>query len=191
MSSKQCVLVIDVDGTIIPVLIDFEKLRSRIREIIGLDHPLKPLAESLSYLQIGEELKRKAWDLIEIEELESISKLNLGDVAENIISIKNIVQSRLEVLLVTMRSMKSTEQLLTKLGLEGFLGKIITRDKYPSRVLQLKYIKEQYENAKIIFIGDTLHDEEAARELKIEFIRVDNYRNLPLALTRAKSKCDM
>jgi phosphoglycolate phosphatase-like HAD superfamily hydrolase len=183
--------VIDVDGTIIPVLIDFEKLRSRIREIIGLDHPLKPLAESLSYLQIGEELKRKAWDLIEIEELESISKLNLGDVAENIISIKNIVQSRLEVLLVTMRSMKSTEQLLTKLGLEGFLGKIITRDKYPSRVLQLKYIREQYENAKIIFIGDTLHDEEAARELKIEFIRVDNYRNLPLALTRAKSKCDM
>lgn len=191
MGSKQCILVIDVDGTIIPILIDFEKLRSRIREIMGLDHPLKPLAESLFYLQIDEELKRKAWDLIEHEELESINKLNLEDVAENIISIKNIVRNQLEVLLVTMRSMKSMEQLLTKLGIEELLGKIITRDKNPTRVLQLKYIKEQYGNAKIIFIGDTIHDEEAARELEIEFIRVNNYRNLPLALIRAGSKCDM
>jgi hypothetical protein len=68
--------VIDVDRTIIPFLIDFEKSRSRNREITGLDHPLKPLAESLSCLQIEEELKRRAWVLIENEELESISKLN-------------------------------------------------------------------------------------------------------------------
>jgi hypothetical protein len=44
--------LIDVDGAIIPVLMDFVKLRSRIREIVGLDHLLRPLPVSQFYLQM-------------------------------------------------------------------------------------------------------------------------------------------
>jgi hypothetical protein len=57
-----------------------------------------------------------------------------------------------------MVGVKPTVQ-LTMLELEGFLGVVTTRGEYPSGVPQLKYIKDRYENSKMILIGDTLHDE--------------------------------
>ncbi|MEM4558315.1 MAG: HAD family hydrolase, partial [Desulfurococcaceae archaeon] len=66
--SLNCVVVLDVDGTLIPILVDFEKLRSDVRRLLGVDHPLRPLGESLARLQVSDEAKRRAWELIEREE---------------------------------------------------------------------------------------------------------------------------
>lgn len=189
MNNVKCILVLDVDGTIVPVSIDFDKLRSEVRRTLGINHSLKPLGESLSNLNIKEDLKLKAWELIERAELESIDKIELEEVKENVDLLETIPQTGIELLLVTMRSMKSIKPLLLKIGLDEFINRVITRDHYPSREQQLKHIKETYKDLNIVFIGDTDYDEESSLRAGVDFIRVRKYNELPTALSKAINKC--
>lgn len=188
-SSKKCLFIIDIDGTIIPTLIDFDKLRSKIRLVLNVNHPLRPLGESLASLNVNKELKEQAWRLIEEAEVDSINRLKIDDVEENRRFIQKLIDLGIEVIFVTMRSWKSTNALIEKLELGRYVSKIITRNEFLSRREQLKYIKDGSKGKKIIFIGDTVYDEFAARELGINFIKVENYKELPRALEQAINIC--
>jgi len=52
MTLNNCLIVVDVDGTIIPLLVNFDEIREKIRRLLGINHPLKPLGESLANLPI-------------------------------------------------------------------------------------------------------------------------------------------
>ncbi|MEM1639497.1 MAG: HAD hydrolase-like protein [Desulfurococcaceae archaeon] len=189
MKKTKCIIVIDVDGTIIPNVIDFEKIRAEVRELIGINHPLKPLGESLFGLKIDEDLKRRAWDLVEKAELESINRIKPEEVERNVDLLKNVLNRGIEILLVTMRSMKTVEPLLRRICLHEFLNNTITRDGFTSRYQQLKYIKETHKESKVVFIGDTDHDEESAKKADVHFIRVRNYSDLNKALQISMDLC--
>lgn len=188
-SKKRCVVAIDLDGTIIPTLIDFEELRRRIRIMLGVDHPLRPLGESLASLNLNEEVVRRAWDLIEKEEIESIDRLNKDDVTVNVQAILNALEIVEKVVVVTMRSSRSTKPILDKIGLSSPSLNIITRDLHKSRKEQLLHISGKYKDSKLILIGDTSHDEQAARDVGAEFIRVESYKDLPSAINLAITLC--
>jgi len=184
----NCTLVVDIDGTLIPVLVDFEELRRKVRRVLGVNDPLKPLGESLHRLRVDESLKREAWGVIEEAELESTSRLNTADLEVNAEAIRRAVKSGLRVVVVTTRSYKTARIVLEKLGLLGIIGELVTRDYTPIRADQLRYIIEKY-TGRVVFIGDTVYDEKAAREVGVEFIRVESYRDLPRVVERAIQDC--
>ncbi|MEM4487829.1 MAG: hypothetical protein QXK88_03375 [Desulfurococcaceae archaeon] len=173
-------------------MVNFDDLRAKIRKLLGIDHTLRPLAESLNNLQLDRELKAKAWSLVDQAELESIDNIKLEDVRENLSAINQLItNSSVEVVFVTMRSNKSAYPLLLKLGLLQLAEKVITRDDYNTRREQLEGIKNQSRNKKIVFIGDTSHDEKTASEISLPFVKVSSYKELPLALARALNLCSI
>jgi phosphoglycolate phosphatase-like HAD superfamily hydrolase len=184
----NCTLIVDIDGTLIPILVDFEELRRRVRGVLGVNDPLKPLGESLHRLRVDESLKREAWRIIEEAELESTSRLSIADLEVNAEAIKRAVKSGLRVVVVTTRSYKTARIVLEKLGLLSIIGELVTRDYTPIRAEQLRHIIEKY-TGRVIFIGDTVYDEKAAREVGVEFIRVESYRDLPRVVERAIQDC--
>ncbi len=188
MTLNNCLIVVDVDGTIIPLLVNFDEIREKIRRLLGINHPLKPLGESLANLPINEEDKRKAWEIIENAELESIEKINPELVRENTLILKQLRENGYKVILVTMRSRKTLLPLLEKLGLTEFSSSSLTRDNYPSRKQQLEHVKKGFQG-KIVFIGDTIYDEKVAFELGVDFIRVESYIQLPAAINSAIEIC--
>lgn len=188
MTSK-CVLVLDLDGTIVPLAVDFDALRVEIRRLLGVDHPLRPLGESLCSLNVDEELKKQAWALIERAELESIERIDPDSLRENVEAIKRVSGLGVQVVLVTMRSTNTLRPLLEKLGLINMFSEIITRDISPSRLRQLEIVKLHHLGDKLLFIGDTAYDEEAARRLGVEFYRVYSFKDLPQAIAQALRSC--
>lgn len=185
----DCVLVVDVDGTLIPVLVDFERLRGEVRRLLGVEHPLKPLGESIAALDVDNDLKRRTWELVDRVELESISKLKLEDVRENVESLVRVVRAGAKLVLVSMRSSTSMRPLLLKLGLGNIADLVITRDHSPRRVDQLRRVLSAQLSSRVVFIGDTVYDENAARTLGVSFVRVNDYREFPQALQKALEKC--
>lgn len=190
MSGSSCTIAIDIDGTIVPIVVNFEELRNKIRGLLGINHPLRPLGESLHLLEVENELKKRAWELIDQAELESIHKINIEDVKESIETIRGLLSDKsVEVIFVTMRSKRSAQPLMLKLGLLPLAEMVITRDNYPLRQQQLEFIKEHSKGRKVVFIGDTIYDEKAANSLSLPFIKVNNYRDFPRALAKALEVC--
>lgn len=188
MIELSCILVVDVDGTIIPILVDFEELRSRVRRVLDVSDPLRPLGESLHRLPLDESLKREAWRIIEEAELESISRLSISEVRENIEAIKRAISIGVKLVIVTTRSHRTTRIILEKLNLLNLAVEVVTRDLTPIRVDQLKYIKEKYGD-RVIFIGDTIYDEKAAREVCVDFMRVNSFKDLPRVIEKSIHIC--
>ncbi|MEM4880478.1 MAG: HAD family hydrolase, partial [Desulfurococcaceae archaeon] len=73
----NCIVLIDVDGTLIPSLIDFESLREQIRRLLGINDTLRPLGARLAALPIPNELKDIAWSIIERAEIESVEHIDI------------------------------------------------------------------------------------------------------------------
>ncbi|MCX8185165.1 MAG: HAD hydrolase-like protein [Sulfolobales archaeon] len=182
-------VALDIDGTLIPMLVDFDELRARVRAILSVDHPLKPLGESLARLAISEELKARAWNVIEEVEIQSIEKLDISAVAENVDYVKKLLSLGFEVIFVTARSSRSTELVLSKLGLANLAKAVITRDSTPFRLEQLKQAKALAGGKKVVFVGDTQHDEESARSLGVDFVMIGSYRELPSTLNNIIDAC--
>ncbi len=171
------------------MLVDFEALRARIREALGLDHPLRPLGESLASLALSEEQLRRAWGMVEEAELESIRGLEPSEVAENVESVRELVSRGVTLVFVTLRSTRTAEMVLERLGLLGIAAALVTRDHSPRRVEQLGHVQRLSEGRRLVFVADTPNDEEAARALGIAFVRVRDYRELPEALSRVLEEC--
>jgi HAD superfamily hydrolase (TIGR01549 family) len=189
MELDNCVLLIDVDGTLIPSSIDFDELREKVRRLLNINHPLRPLGESIASLPLSDELKSKAWDIIEKAELDSIESLDLNTIRDNIALIRELEERGVKMYFVTMRSRRTLVKLLEKLGLLAFTDSSITRDVYPYRRKQLEYIKSLNPNKLLVFIGDTVYDEKAAEQAGVVFIKVDNYRELYSAVYKAIELC--
>jgi len=189
MGLDNCVLLIDVDGTLIPSSIDFDELREKVRRLLNINHPLKPLGESIASLPLSDELKSKAWDIIEKAELDSIESLDLNTIRDNITLIRELEERGVKMYFVTMRSRRTLVKLLEKLGLSAFTDSSITRDVYPYRRKQLEYIKSLNPNKLLVFIGDTVYDEKAAEQAGVVFIKVGNYRELYTAVYKAIELC--
>jgi len=185
----HCLVALDIDGTLIPTLVDFEKLRAEIRRLLGVNHSLKPLAESLASLSVSEDLKEKAWKLIEEAEAEAALNLDSEDVSKSVECIKKMVHLSVSVIFVTARSARTATLILSKLGLSDFAESLISRDITPYRVEQLKYVLELSSGRRVFFVADTQHDKEAAEAVGIQFIKVGNYKELPDVLNRVINTC--
>lgn len=188
MSARK-IAIVDIDGTLIPILVNFDELRDRVREVLGVREELRPLGEKLEELQVPQELKKRAWELIELEELRSIERIDVSQVRENVSALRELRANGFRIVIATHRSLATSLPLLEKLGIRDLVDEIVTRDLSVNRAAQLKYLREKYEGSCMVFIGDTRYDAEASAEAGVPFIWVGSFSEFPRKIAEALLLC--
>lgn len=159
-------VIFDLDGTLIHLPIDYEKLFHEIRKITKISN-VRPLTKVIA--QLDEETKMKifdVWNKIELEALPNM-KVNNGGIAH----YKKFMEKQRA--LITMQGKPLVEILLKRLGLS--FDFVLTREDSLSRVEQLKIAAEKLgkQTRNILFIGNTNEDMLAAKTLGCQFLRVE------------------
>lgn len=173
-------LITDLDGTLVSLPINWDKIRSKVRKILRTNHRLKPLATTIPIVARGRKfLEKLAYTYIELEEIKAVKHVVYD---ENLYSLlKEIKERKMKIALVTLQAYTSTDKILRKLCVRGFFDLIVTRDISVNRLEQLKYaVKKLKLNPKnTIFVGDMPWDYDAGIALGLYTVIVGN--NVPHA----------
>jgi HAD superfamily hydrolase (TIGR01549 family) len=163
-------LVFDLDGTLIQLPVDYEKLFLEFKKLIEVE-TFHPLADVLS--QLDENTKEqvfRVWDNAELIALKKITSIKEG---------MNIYEkfSHKPKALVTLQGRTTAETVVEQLGLS--FNVLVTREDSLDRVEQLKNarkkLKTQFES--VLFVGNTENDFLAAEEVGCQFLRIKPLEN--------------
>jgi HAD superfamily hydrolase (TIGR01549 family) len=158
-------VIFDLDGTLIHLPIDYEKLFQEIGKITKMSN-VRPLTKVVA--KLDEETKRKVFDIWNKIEMEALANMKLN--SEGIAYYKKFLEKRKA--LATMQGKPLVQIVLKRLGLSFNL--VITREDSLSRVEQLKIAAEKLgaQMQNILFIGNTNEDVLAAKTVGCQFMRV-------------------
>ena len=184
-------VIIDLDGTLVGTKIKWNSVRERVREVLGLnkDAPLKPLATTLLKLWRDREGFEEALRIIEEAELRSIEDAKYHEGIKEL--IRELGELGIKVAIVTLRSRRTANPLITKLGINELIDKVLTRDEYSSREEQLIALINEFriDKSDALFIGDWLGDELAGKKVGIATYIVSNYKETPKVLKEVINSC--
>ena len=159
-------VVFDLDGTIVNVPIDYEKLFREFKKIMNMDN-VRPLADTVS--KVDDQTRKqvfKAWDAAELAASKKITFHQEG------IEVYRKFADKPQAL-VTMQGKKLVEIVLEKA--EFTFKCIITREDTLNRVEQLKKAAECLDVQKkdILFVGNSNNDSIAAEKLSCKFLKIE------------------
>jgi HAD superfamily hydrolase (TIGR01549 family) len=158
-------VVFDLDGTLIDLPVDHEKLFSETRRITKVEN-VRPLTDTVSRLDARTRRRVfKAWDGIE---LDALARMTINDEGTRI--YKKFSAKRKA--LVTMQGKALVTLALERLRLS--FDVVLTREDSLSRVEQLKNAirKLGVQVEEVLFVGNTEGDQLAAEKVGCRFLRV-------------------
>jgi len=159
-------VIFDLDGTLIHLPIDYEKLFQEFGKIMETAD-VRPLAKTIS--KLDEKTKKKIFEAWDNTELAALADATVND--EGISLYKKF--SEKPRALVTMQGKALVQIMLERLGLS--FNFVITREYCLNRVEQLKIaaakLRAQLQN--ILFIGNIDDDFLAAKKVGCQFLRVE------------------
>ena len=184
------ILVVDLDGTLIPNLVEWEELRARIAEMLNV-HPdkLRPLGERVLSMGLDEETLRRVLGVVEDYELRALKKLDPGILAERRRLLADVKRRGFVIVIVSMRSSQSLWEALRAMEAEDLVDMAVSRDNAPGRLEQLRLIASRFKDRCMVFVGDTERDLEAGSSLGIYTIILRDYRELEQAIVEAFRHC--
>ena len=158
-------VIFDLDGTLVHLPINYEKLFTEFKKIIGTSD-LHPLAQKVS--ELDTKTKKKIFDVWNNFEIEAVSNLRLN--TEGMGFYKKFSKKRKA--LVTMQGKPVVDIITERLKLH--FDAIITREETLNRIEQLKIAAQKLGTSlsNVLFIGNTQEDSLAAEKTGCEFIRV-------------------
>lgn len=160
-------VIFDLDGTLIQLPIDYEKLFQEFSKIMKTTD-IHPLSQKIPKLN-GKTKKRifEVWNKAELEVSANASRKDEGI---------NIYEKFLEKpkALVTMQGKALVEDVFGRLGLS--FDFVVTREHSLNRVEQLRIVAERFAASfkNILFVGNIDDDFLAAKEVGCQFLRVNN-----------------
>jgi len=159
------VVIFDLDGTLVHLPINYEKLFAEFRKIIGTSD-LHPLAQKVS--ELDAETKKKIFDVWNNFEIEAVFNLRLN--TEGIALYKKF--SKKQKALVTMQGKPVVDIITGRLKLH--FDAIITREETLNRSEQLKIVAQKLgvSLSNILFVGNTNEDSLAAEKVGCKFLEV-------------------
>jgi len=171
-------VILDLDGTLISASIDWDKLRLKVKEVLGISNinQLKPLATNLmKYRYLGKKFKA-ALEIIEKAELESIRSLEYSRELPKL--LRELKECSIKLALTTLRSLKTVTPILRIMGIHDLFDLIVTRDHAYDRYEQLGIVLSELsiEPENAVFIGDSDYDMKAALLLGVKVFIVEDYK---------------
>ncbi len=166
-------LIFDLDGTLVNLNLNTEKIVSALQNLLGAKIESVPLLESvISYTKENLKLRKKAWAIIDRVEKESISNLQIFP--ETISVLNEIRGKNYRFALVTLQGQKATALVLRKLSMTPFFNPIITRENSHLRGQQLELVLNSLKVSKdeVLFVGDRLNDLQESRKTGINCILI-------------------
>jgi len=165
-------VIFDLDGTLIHLPVDYEKLFRKFREILKTEK-VRPVTKTLTSLD--EETRKKLFEEWDKAELEALPKIRKN---ENGLRLYQEYSSTPKAL-VTMQGNVVLKKILKTLKLSFKVT--VTREYSLDRIEQLKKAAEKlgvetFED--ILFVGDTSNDKEAAEKLGCQFLKVKSNENM-------------
>jgi len=159
-------VIFDLDGTLIHLPIDYERLFREFGNIMKTDN-VRPLTKTVS--RLDEKTRKqifKAWDRAELGALPGMTTKDGG------IDLYKKYSEKPRVL-VTMQGKALVKTVLQRLGLSFDL--VITRENCLDRTEQLKTAAEKLKKPlpNILFIGNTDEDRLTAKTVSCQFMRVE------------------
>lgn len=166
-------VVFDLDGTLINLLIDYERLFRRFRGILNKDD-IRPLTKTVAGLD--EKTRKKIFEVWDQAELTSAEKITMND--EGMLLYKKY--SAKPKALVTMQGKAFVQTTLESLGLSFRL--VVTREDSLDRVEQLRNVARKLGTRvqDILFVGNTEGDLVAAAKIGCKFLRVEHGKSMEL-----------
>jgi len=191
------VVVSDLDGTLVDTGINWEYLRTRVRELLGTNHPLRPLGPSILHVAKSYDDVIRAFRIIEEEELRSAQHVSYSPSLVN--AIKVVKSLGIKFAVVTLRGKSSAEIVVSRLGIRDYIDILITREQSLDRATQIRMalMALNAEPHEAVFVGDTEYDLNSCVELGVKaFIICDGCiikcpADIPCDVTTVRSFIDV
>jgi len=159
-------VIFDLDGTLLDLPIDYSTLYKRVSEILGVAR-IESLLKTVIQIE-DKQVLRKIFDTWTSCELDIIDKITVHTEGMQLYN-QNV---KLPKALVTMQGKETVHNICKKFNLQ--FNTIFTREDSLMRAEQLKMaaIKLGFTLSDTLFIGNIDNDENAARTVNCQFIRV-------------------
>jgi len=160
------VLILDFDGVITKLNIDWVKIRREVSMIIGFN--VDSLVDFWDKY-FGTEIFDVASRLVEKYEVEEVLRVKPYDDVEKALQSFNG-----QVYIASLQSKNALQIFLQKNGLNGYFKEVLGREGFGSKFRQVKYIMKREANAeKIVFVDDSRRNILSCKPLGVECILFD------------------
>lgn len=159
-------VIFDLDGTLIHLPIDYEKLFQEFSKIMK-NVNVRPLTKAVP--RLDEETKRRLFDVWDDVELSALANMTINN--KGILIYNRFVDK--PKALVTMQGRALVEAVLKRLGLS--FNVVVTRENALDRVEQLKNAAKRLKIRlhSTLFVGDMEGDFLAAKKVGCQFLKVE------------------
>ena len=158
-------VIFDLDGTLIKLPINYNKIFEKLNDLFKTNDEFKPLIPTiLKKSYHNPNLQNMGFEIICREEIKAVENLEIFDGTIEI--LKYINKKNIKIFLVTMQCKSAAEAVLKNLKIKKYFSEIITRDEIPDRYLQIMKIIKNNEIApkEMLLIGDRMHDINSAKK---------------------------
>jgi len=197
-------LILDMDGTLLHLPVDYVRLKQRLREFLGTGAEFNPLFKTIATLTSGDQAKyRGCLQIIDEEELKAIDGMRLSDDSRAI--LQTFRSRSYPLCLVTLQGRRPAHECLRRADIKDFFQVVLTRDDNIERYEQIKTCVEFLKKspANVLVIGDRLNDvlsaqrigcrsvlirRDAYLELGDDVVAIEKLGDLPLAIHHFDNK---
>jgi HAD superfamily hydrolase (TIGR01549 family) len=173
--------VFDLDGTLISLPVEWNKVREELRGLTGTSLEFAPFFLDVQNvvakdpLLLGPILRT-----IDKYEALAVPQARLEDGAMDALSS---LSSRARLSLVTMQGRAACERVLERLGIGSFFASSFTREDSMDRTAQVRMALASLEakEAESVFVGDRINDLRAARAAGVRFVMIRKRPDSPPA----------
>ena len=174
-------IIFDLDGTLIQLPIDYQKVQKNLKEFFNISNEFKPLIPTIIKLSKNDQNKIKvSFDLICKEEiLASDNFKTMNNALETLIFLKS---KNLSLCLVTMQCKDALEKVLQKLQIPDLFDSIISRDESFDRQKQIELSLKNIvlKPSEVLVVGDRLHDIESAKKIGcMPILKINEIEKIP------------
>jgi HAD superfamily hydrolase (TIGR01549 family) len=174
-------IVFDLDGTLIQLLIDYQKIQKNLKEFFNISNELKPLIPTIIKLSKNDQNKIKtSFDLICKEEI--LASDNFKTMNNALETLKFLKSKNLSLCLVTMQCKDALEKILQKLQIPDLFDSVISRDESFDRQKQIELSLKNIvlEPSEVLVVGDRIHDIESAKKIGcIPILKINEIEKIP------------
>jgi HAD superfamily hydrolase (TIGR01549 family) len=180
-SSKPGYGVFDMDGTLISLPVEWDKVRSDLRKLTKSSLDFNPFFLDVQTIVAKDHsLFAPMMKTIDDYESKAVPGAKLEPGASEALSA---LSARAKLSLVTMQGRAASSRILDRLGIGKFFETSFTREDSMDRVTQLGMALKSLgaSNDKAFFVGDRINDLKAARAVGVRFVMIRKRPDSPSA----------